>query len=46
MTSQPCSEREIIARNCNWFILLFVPAVIGRKNCFGFSFSTVILKPL
>jgi len=25
---------------------LFVPVVIGRSNCFGFGFSTVIWKPL
>ena len=24
------------------FIALFVPVVIGRSNCFGFGFSTVI----
>ena len=30
------------ARNCDWFIALFVPVVIGRSNCFGFGFSTVI----
>ena len=23
---------------------LFVPVVIGRSNCFGFGFSTVIFK--
>ena len=31
---------------CFWFIALFVPVVIGRSNCFGFGFSTVIWKPL
>ena len=36
----------MIARNCDWFIALFVPVVIGRSNCFGFGFSTVIRKPL
>ena len=36
------SELQIIAKNCDWFIVLFVPDVIGRKNCFGFGFSTVI----
>ena len=36
------SELQIIARNCGWFIVLFVPVVIGRNNCFGFGFSTVI----
>ena len=50
MKSKPCtrdfsralSELQIIARNCDWFIVLFVPVVIGRSNCFGFVFSTVI----
>jgi len=36
------SELQVIARNCDWFIALFVPVVIGRSNCFGFGFSTVI----
>ena len=40
------SELQVIARNCDWFIVLFVPVVIGRSNCFAFSFSTVIWKPL
>ena len=31
-----------IARNCHWFIALPAPVVIGRSNCFGFGFSTVI----
>ena len=37
---------QVIARNCDWFMELFVPVVIGRSNCFGFGFSTVIWKPL
>ena len=40
--SRDLSELQIIARNCDWFIVLFVPVVIGRSNCFGFGFSTVI----
>ena len=40
--SRALSELQIIARNCDWFIALFVPVVIGRSNCFGFGFSTVI----
>ena len=40
------SELQIIARNCEWFIALPAPVVIGRRNCFGFGFSTVIWKPL
>ena len=39
--SRASSEFQIIARNCDWFIVLFVPVVIGRSNCFGFGFSTV-----
>ena len=31
------SELQVIARNCDWFIALFVPVVIGRRNCFGFG---------
>ena len=34
-------ELQAIARNCDWFMELF-PVVIGRSNCFGFGFSTVI----
>ena len=33
---------QVIARNCDWFMELFVPVVIGRSYCFGFGFSTVI----
>ena len=40
--SRALSVLQVIARNCDWFIVLFAPAVIGRSNCFGFSFSTVI----
>ena len=40
--SRAMNELQIIARNCDWFIVLFVPVVIGRSNCFGFVFSTVI----
>ena len=31
-----------MARNCDWFMVLSAPVVIGRSNCFGFGFSTVI----
>ena len=44
--SRASSEFQITARICDWFIVLFVPVVIGRSNCFGFGFSTVIWKPL
>ena len=40
--SRALRELRIIARNCDWFIVLFVPVVIGRSNCFGFGFSTLI----
>ena len=40
------SELQVIAMNCDWFVALFAHAVIGRSNCFGFGFSTVIWKPL
>jgi len=32
------SELEVIARNCDWFIALPTPVVIGRSNYFGFGF--------
>ena len=44
--SRSSSELQVIARNCDWFIALPAPLVIGRSNCFGFGFSTVIWKPL
>ena len=44
--SRASSELQVIARNCDWFIALSAPVVIGRSNCFGFGFSTVISKPL
>ena len=40
--SRASSEFQVIARNCDWFIALTAPVVIGRSNCFGFGFSTVI----
>ena len=36
------SKLQIIARNCDWFIALSAPVVIGRSNCFGFGFATAI----
>ena len=44
--SRALSKLEVIPRNCDWFIALFAPVVIGRINCFGFGFSSVIWKPL
>ena len=42
--SRASLELQVIARNFDWFIALFVPVVIGRSDCFGFGFSTVIWK--
>jgi len=44
--SRDSGELQVIGRNYDWFIELSVPGVIGRSNCFGFGFSTVIWKPL
>ena len=46
--SRASSKLQVIARNnfCDWFMVLFVPVLIGRSNCFGFGFSTVIWKQL
>mgnify|MGYP000536098991 CR=1 FL=1 len=33
---------QVIARSCDWLIALPAPVVIGRSDCFGFGFSTVI----
>ena len=30
--SRALSELQVIARNCDWFIALFAPAVIGRST--------------
>ena len=35
------SELHVIARNCDWFISLAAPVVIGRSTCLGFGFSRV-----
>ena len=40
--SRALTELKAIARNCDWFIALFAPVMIGRSNCVGFGFSTVI----
>ena len=40
--SRASSELQVIAGNCDWFIALPAPIVIGRSHCFGFGFSTVI----
>ena len=34
--SRASSELPVIARNCDWFIALPAPVVIGRSNCFWF----------
>ena len=41
-TSRTFSKIQIIARNSDCFISLFVPVVIGRSKYFGIGFSTVI----
>ena len=40
--SRASSELQVIARNCDWFVALSAPVVIGPSNCFGFVFSRVI----
>ena len=45
-SSRASSELQVIARNCDWFMALFVVVVIGQSDYFGFGFSTVIWKPL
>jgi len=40
--SRAWSELHVIAKNCDWFIALSAPVVIGRSSCFAFGFSTVI----
>ena len=44
--SRALSELQVISRDCDWFIALCAPVVIGRSDCLGFGFSTVIWKPL
>ena len=44
--SRALNELQVISRSCDWFIAVSAPVVIGRSNCFGFGFSTVIWKPL
>ena len=44
--SRASGELQVIARNCDCFMELFVPFVIGQSDYFGFSFSTDIWKPL
>ena len=40
--SRASGELQVIARNYDWFMELFVPVVTGRSNCFGFGFSIVM----
>ena len=40
--SRAVSKSQVIARNYDWFIVLFAPVVIGRINYFGIGFSTII----
>ena len=39
------SKLQVIARNSDWFIVLFAPVVISHSNYFWYWFSTVIWKP-
>ena len=36
------STVQVIPRNSDWFIAPPAPVLIGRSNCFGYGFSTVI----
>ena len=36
--SHNLSKLQAMARNSDWFIVLFVPVVIGRINYFGIGF--------
>ena len=40
--SRASRELQVIAKNCDWLIALPSPVLIGRSNCFGFCFWTVI----
>ena len=40
--SRASGELQLFARNCDWFMELFVPVVIGRSICFGFVFRQSI----
>ena len=40
--SRALSKLQMIARNSDWFMALFVLAVIGQSDYFGFGFSTVL----
>jgi len=46
--STPCNilYLRVFASSDDWFVLFFVPAVIGQSNYFGFGFTTLIYKPL
>ena len=37
--SRASSELQVIARNCDWFIALPAPVVIGRSNCLVLDFQ-------
>ena len=40
--SRALTGLQVIARNCDWFIAMFAPVVIGWSDRFCFGFSTVI----
>ena len=37
-----CRVLDYVNVNCDWFIVLFAPAVIGLSNFFAFGFLKVI----
>ena len=39
--SRALGKLQAIARNSDWFIMLFTPVLVGRSNYFGIGFSTV-----
>ena len=38
----PLAPMLVFDLTSDWFILCFVPVVIGQSNCFGFGFTTLI----
>ena len=39
--SRTLSKLHVTARNSDWFVIVFAPVVIDRRNYFGIGFSTV-----
>lgn len=42
----PLTKLQEVAKNPDWFIALYALVLICHTNYFGFSFSTVLYKPL